>query len=161
MENSGKELENFVGYIENILLPKGFTVSPREKIFDKDGNQIAELDLVISGTLSTTQFHWLIECRDRPSEGKAPISWIEQLFARRDRLNFNKVTAVSTTGFSSAAITYAQEKGIELRTIKEITREEIEDWFLVEEMTVHLILRDLKNFDINIIGVIDEEQKRS
>ena len=85
MRNSGEDLEKLVKLVEEILLPKGFTVTPRKRVFDEDGNQMAELDLLISGNLSTTQIDWLIECRDRPSEGAAPVSWIEQLVGRRDR----------------------------------------------------------------------------
>ena len=99
MGNSGKNLELLVKKVEEILLPEGFRVESREKIFNDEGVQVAELDVLISGKLSTTEIQWLIECRDRPSEGSAPTSWIEQLVGRRDRLKLNKVTAVSTTGF--------------------------------------------------------------
>jgi len=131
MPDSGKSLELLVKVVEDILLPKGFTVSVREKIFNDEGIQIAELDVIVSGKLGSTQVDWLIECRDRPSEGSSPISWIEQLVGRRDRLGLNKVTAVSTTGFSPESIKYAGESGIELRSVDEISEDVIRDWFKV------------------------------
>lgn len=79
MPTSGKALELIVKVVEDILLPKGFTVSVREKIFNEEGVQIAELDVIVSGKLGSSQVDWLIECRDRPTEGSAPVSWIEQL----------------------------------------------------------------------------------
>lgn len=91
MPDSGKNIELLVKVVENILLPKGFTVTVREKIFNDKGIQIAELDVLVSGKLGSTQVDWLIECRDRPSEGSSPISWIEQLVGRRDRLGLTKL----------------------------------------------------------------------
>ena len=120
MSNTGKQLESLVKEIEKYLLPDTFKISSNDRIFNDDGVQIAEFDIRISGKVGSTNFNWLIECRDRPSNGAAPGSWIEQLVGRRDRFNFDKVTAVSTTGFAEEAIKYAKSKGIELRTVSEI-----------------------------------------
>ncbi|WP_176962221.1 restriction endonuclease [Mariprofundus sp. NF] len=136
MSNSGKLLEGFVAQIEKILLPQGISVSTNEKVFNDDGVQIAEFDIEIEGKVGSTNLKWLIECRDRPSHGAAPGAWIEQLVGRRDRFGFNKVIAVSTTGFADSATIYAKEAGIELRTVTESHLEDISDWFLPNKMTV-------------------------
>ncbi|MBK8900213.1 MAG: hypothetical protein IPM53_03430 [Anaerolineaceae bacterium] len=136
MSNSGKLLESFVEQIEKILLPQGITVSPNEKIYNDDGVQIAEFDIEIEGKIGTTHFKWLIECRDRPSEGPAPGSWIEQLVGRRERFNFNKVIAVSTTGFAEGAKQYANHAGIETRVVTDSDVSQIRDWFLLENLIV-------------------------
>lgn len=136
MPNTGKLLEGFVERIERLLLPFGFTVLPNEKVYNDDGIQIAEFDIEISGKVGTTNFKWLIECRDRPTQGAAPGSWIEQLVGRRERFNFDKVIAVSTTGFAEGASQFAKDKGIEIRTVTEASIEQISDWFLMNEITV-------------------------
>lgn len=136
MSNTGKLLEGFVQRIEELVLPHGFTISPREKVYNDDGVQIAEFDIEIAGKVGTADFKWLIECRDRPSEGPAPGSWIEQLVGRRNRFKFNKVIAVSTTGFAEGADQYAKESGIEIRTVTEADIDQISDWFLLNEMTL-------------------------
>jgi hypothetical protein len=136
MQNSGKLLEGFVERIEKLLIPQGFTISPNEIIYNDEGIQIAEFDVEIAGKIGTTNFKWLIECRDRPAQGAAPGSWIEQLVGRRDRFNFDKVIAVSTTGFAEGASKYAKESGIEIRTVTEADIDQINDWFLLTEMTV-------------------------
>jgi len=150
MTNSGKELENFVKNIEEILLPKGFTITHRKRMFDENGVQSAELDIEITGKLASTQITWLIECRDRPSTGAAPSEWIEQLVGRRDRLKPNKVTAVSTTGFAPDAIRFAQESGIELRTVEQLTLEEVKSWFSVEYVTLNTTIGNLIHATIDI-----------
>lgn len=117
MNKTGKELEELIAAIEERLLPQGFKVEPRQKVFNDSGEQIAELDILITGPLGSSTVSWLIECRDRPSKGPAPACWIEQLVGRRERFLLDKVFAVSTTGFSKAAQDFAQSKNIVLRTV--------------------------------------------
>jgi hypothetical protein len=100
---SGKEIEELVATIEALPLPRGFTVTKNTRVYNDHGVQAAELDVEIRGKLGSADIAWLMECRNRPREGPAPGAWIEQLMGRRDRFNFNKVTAVSTTGFTEGA----------------------------------------------------------
>lgn len=132
MDKSGKELEELIAGIEAQMLPQGFKVEPRQRVVDDSGEQIAELDIVISGALGSSSVKWLLECRDRPSEGTAPASWIEQLVGRRERFGFDKVFAISTTGFSKAATDFAKTKGIALRTVSRLT--DIKDDFKLRGM---------------------------
>jgi hypothetical protein len=136
MKNDGKQLESLVREVERKLLPCWFTVTPNRRVYNEDGTQIAEFDLEIAGKLGSTTIKWLIECRDRPSKGPEPASWIEQLCGRRSRFGFNKVTAVSTTGFVPAALEYANrpDVGIELREVRELTSESFNPWILLREV---------------------------
>lgn len=140
---NGTELENFVARLEQALVPAGFTVETRRREFSADGVQIAELDIVISGRVGSSPVTCLIECRDRPSEGSAPGSWIEQLVGRRSRFRFDKVMAVSTTGYAPGAIEFAKEAGVSLRGANELTAEGVADWFQAQTFdvvhrTIHL-----------------------
>lgn len=125
----GKQLEALVAFVEKSLLPQGFEVTTNTRVVNDEGVQIAEFDVEIRGKMGSTEMAWLIECRDRPGSGAAPGSWIEQLVGRRDRFGFNKVTAVSTTGFAAGAAEYAKEAGIELREVRSVTPEEF-DWIV-------------------------------
>ena len=51
MDKTGKELEELIAGIEAQMLPQGFKVEPRQRVLDDSGEQIAELDIVISGAL--------------------------------------------------------------------------------------------------------------
>lgn len=124
-KKDGKELESFVRTFESIGLPPGFRTEVRQKVYNDDGVQIAECDIVISGPIGTSEWKMLIECRDRPSEGAAPVGWIEQLAGRKRRLKFDKVMAVSTTGFSPGAIEYAGDEDIILRQLNEVSLEDL------------------------------------
>jgi hypothetical protein len=141
--SDGKKLEALVKFIESVLLPENFEVETRERVLDDDGRQIAEFDVFVRGKVGSTDFTWLIECRDRPSSGPAPGSWIEQLVGRRDRFSINKVTAVSTTGFAPGAIEHAQSRGIELREVRAVAHTEFK-WIEFGEITVFKMISELK-----------------
>jgi len=126
--NDGKSLEQLVKLIEGLLIPRGFIIETRERVYNDNGVQIAEFDIVITGKLGSAPIKWLIQCRDRPSNGAAPGEWIEQLVGRRDRFNFDKVMAVSTTGFSEGAKEEAKRRGIEIRTMDSLTAESVMNW---------------------------------
>jgi hypothetical protein len=133
---TGADLEQFVAALERSLLPPNFTVETRRREFGDNGLQVAEFDIVITGPLGSSTVSWLIECRDRPSEKSEPGAWIEQLDGRRRRFNFEKVTAVSTSGFAPGTMEYARKVGIELRTVRWLNADDFVDWFRVETFNV-------------------------
>src|SRR6266481_5910607 len=103
----GKELEDLVATIERLLVPQGFTVEKNEREYDDAGVPVGEFDITIRGNVGSAPIAILIECRNRPSEGPAPTSWIQQLVGRRLQFNFDKVIAVSITGFAAGAVEFA------------------------------------------------------
>ena len=127
-KKDGKQLENVVTYIESLRLPPDWTITPRVLSSTATGRPGAELDIMVEGKVGTIDIKWLIECRDRPSEGPAPASWIEQLIGRRQRFNLSRVTAVSTTGFSAGALEEAGRFEIDTREFKELSPSEFEGW---------------------------------
>src|SRR5262245_18746674 len=118
--NDGKRLERLVEMIEGMSLPVGFSVEKRERVFNEAGQQIAELDILIVGQIGTVKHQTLFECRDRPFEGSAPASWIEQLVGRRERLKMDIVVGVSTTGFAPDAIRCSGPQNLD-QLISEVT----------------------------------------
>jgi hypothetical protein len=158
MGSDGKNLESFVAFVEQTLVPKGFSVSVNRRVFDNGGTQLAEFDVQVEGRLGSTQLNWLIECRDRPASGPAPSAWIEQLVGRRDRFLFNKVTAVSTTGFVDAAVEYAEKAGIELRQFSEASPEEFGKWLTLSHMTFMKRVHQLDHAQINLAAGASPDQ---
>jgi hypothetical protein len=136
MANDGKPLQDLTEFIERTLHPAGFEIITNWCEFDADGNFLAEFDIQFIGTQEKSGFKWLIECRDRPSQGPAPGSWIEQLVARRSRFNFNKVTAVSSTGFARGAANYAAAENIELKEVRSLKPEHFASWMRIEHIEV-------------------------
>jgi hypothetical protein len=144
-----------VSFVEKVLVPEGFQVKTNKKVFDENGRPIAEFDVEVSGRVGSTDFSWLIECRDRPATGSAPISWVEQLVGRKTRFNFGKVTAVSTTGFTSEAIRYAKQQGIETRSVNSISVDQFRPWL----STPHISWVNRTHKLTNVILVLDDNDE--
>lgn len=159
MTADGKALEALVAFVEQTLLPPGFDVKTNQQVRDDDGNLVAEFDVQIRGKVGSTEIAWLIECRDRPSDGPQPGAWIEQLVGRRSRFNFNKVTAVSTTGFAAGARKFAKERGIELRHVKSLTPGEFGGWLLLQTMNYVQRRSDLSTVGLAISPGESEERQ--
>ncbi len=157
--SDGKKLEALVVYVEGVLIPKGFKVSTNRRVFE-DGVQIAEFDIEVYGKLGTTEIRWLIECRDRPSDGPAPGAWIEQLAGRRQRFGFNKVTAVCTTGFTAGAVMFAKQAGIELRQVKDLAPGQFE-WLAMTTIHCRVGHRTLRFLRLDIAEDADAQQKKA
>jgi hypothetical protein len=145
MASDGKDLEALVAFVEGTLVPQGFAVKTNRKVYDDDGTQTAEFDVEIAGKVGSGRIQWLIECRDRPASGAAPAAWIEQLVGRRERFQFNKVTAVSTTGFTAEASKYAAQAGIELRQVNEVSSDQFKEWLQLPHMTFAVRLHNLQH----------------
>lgn len=152
----GKELEALVSFVERTAIDSGFSVEVNDKVYI-DGIQVAELDVLISGKVGTTDLKWLIECRDRPSAGPAPVSWIEQLVGRRDRLNLSHVIAVSTTGFGQEAVRFARERGISLRQVNSITADSFAEWLKIERISSVVRRTILETADMGIESDLSDE----
>src|SRR5687768_15778752 len=153
--SDGSALENLVRTVEEFFLPKGCKVETRKLVYGDEGAQLAELDILVTGRMGTTEIRWLIECRDRPSDGRAPVGWIEQLAGRKQAHGFNKVTAVSTTGFSDGAAQVAAKLGIELRTVSDARIEEFGKWL---HSDVQVSLRnDIATLDLATVAPVAGE----
>ncbi|MDZ4074865.1 MAG: hypothetical protein U1E04_08970 [Hylemonella sp.] len=149
MRNDGRALEELVEYVEKTLANEGFQVNVNRKIHNDEGVQIAEFDVTVKGRFGSTEISWLIECRDRPSSGKAPGEWIYALAGKRDVHQFNKVTAVSTMGFSPAAVLAAEKLDVELREVAATSPEAFSSWLKLAE--VELLQHDISLADIDFV----------
>lgn len=118
--NDGKALERLVAAVEALLLPPGMQVKRNHRVYDADGVQHAEFDVYAHGNVGSGTFSWLLQCRDRPSGGPCGVEWIRELIGTRDSIHVDRVTAVSTTGFTAPAIAKAKAAGIELREIEKL-----------------------------------------
>jgi len=159
MKKNGKQLEELVAFVEKMLVPEGFEVKTNDRVYNEDGNQTAEFDIKVIGKVGSTEISWLIECRDRPSSGPAPGAWIEQLVGRRARFGFNKVTAVSTTGFAAGAAEFALTQGIEIREINSLKPEEFSDWLYIRHITQFERISNLQHAGFLLDEFEGEERK--
>ena len=150
----GKELEELVAEIEKIAAREGKAVEVNKLLYDDKGTPVAEFDILITYSSKLGEHRWLIECRDRPSQGSAPGSWIEQLIGRKILHELDRVIAVSTMNFSPGAIHWASKGGIELRTVKEA---EIPEKWLCNVVTLLNRTGNFNGCKVNLLNGLDKE----
>ena len=144
MLKDGKELEDFVGQLEEILQPLGATVTIRnEGVLDEVTGTGREVDVWIQ--LPSGEFI-MIECRDRNT--KEDVRWIEQLVTKGRDLGAKKVVAISTLGFYEPAKIKAQKYDIETRVLYEISLPDILNWYTGKD--IEITIANANSYEVNI-----------
>lgn len=123
-----REFELMVAEIEKIAAPRDAVVKSPDQIRDMTTGKTREVDASIRYRIGTADVLITIECRKRSR--RADVTWIEQLAAKRLKIGAAKTIAVSSNGFSKSAKQTAEQSGIELRTLSEITTADLESWFM-------------------------------
>lgn len=135
-EPTWREFEKIVAIIEEAAAPVGAIVRSPDRIRDLTTGQIREVDASIRYSLGTVEILVTIEVRKR---GRiADDTWIEQLATKRGKLGAAKTIAVSKKSFTKPAKITAKHHGIELRTLSEITPQNVAEWLRLED-TIHVI----------------------
>lgn len=141
-----REFEKLVARIEQAASPRGVVVTSPDWIpgLTKE-NKPREVDASIRYKIGTADILITVECRKRSR--KADITWIEQLATKRTNIGAAKTIAVSSEGFTESAKDSAKNLGIEVRTLSEVTLEDIEKWFLPGGV-VHVcrLFEDIRGF---------------
>jgi hypothetical protein len=93
-----------------------------------------------------------VECRDR--KGVEDVLWIEQLVTKQHDTKATKCVAVSSTGFSSAAVKKANHHGIDIRLVGDVREQDILTWFdnLYVDVEYHTFLLYGVNFAVQTGG---------
>jgi hypothetical protein len=138
MAKAGEDFEKLVTRVEAVLAPAGAEVKHDQYLKDAITGEERQVDGTIRFTAGSLPILITIESRDRTSI--QDVTWIEQLATKRQDLGAVKTIAVSSTGFSKPAIAKAKVYGIEIRTVAEITDEDIKGW--LKTLTLNLLTRD-------------------
>ncbi|RJP63039.1 MAG: hypothetical protein C4535_19935 [Comamonadaceae bacterium] len=77
------------------------------------------------------------------------------------RFGFNKVTAVSTTGFAAGAVEFAKQQGIELREVASLDPSEFKDWLHITEMRQIRRVTDLQQATIFLSPMEIDDLKKA
>lgn len=122
-----RRFEQLVRRIEELACPRGAIVKSPDHVQDLITGHMREVDASIRYAVGTADVLITVECRKRSR--RADDTWIEQLATKRSKIGAAKTIAVSSSGFSQAAIETAKRHGIEVRTLTEVSDADIEGWF--------------------------------
>lgn len=119
MPRQGREFEKLVARIEEKLCPLGVKVTSPDRIPDRVTGNLREVDASIRYQIGSAPILITIECRDR--NAPQDITWLEQIKSKKDSIGANQTIAVAKEGFSKGAELYANQHGIILRQLEEIS----------------------------------------
>jgi hypothetical protein len=143
MRNDGTSLEYFVRDVERACIDDGFEVEVRVKEYLDSNRQCAEFDVLVTGKVgSNKSYRGLLQCRDRPSEGRQGPGWIREVAGTRDEFRFSHAAAVSTTGFTEAAYAAAQNLNVELRTVDDIDPNSVVSWLANPQTMMRQVIKE-------------------
>ncbi len=141
-----REFEKQVADLEQTMGHYGITVESPGFLPDKDTGVSREIDVLVTVPYKPKDIHVMIECR-RHAEAQ-DVMWIEQLAAKRDSVNADRAVAVSLTGFSGPAEEKARIKGIETRTLAELSVDTLLETVYIASFTSEKLLHE--NMKINL-----------
>lgn len=120
---SPKEFEQQIARILRALNDRNVDVIWNDKFPDPDNPlQMRQVDISIREKQRLT----IVECRLH--QRRQDVKWIEELYGRKISLNAESIIGVSSSGFTSGAVEKARRLGIFLRSLSELTDEEITTW---------------------------------
>jgi hypothetical protein len=134
-----REFEKMVARIEATLCQQGIKVASPDHVLDIVTGTSREVDASLRYQIGSSQVLITVECRDR--KGVEDVQWIEQLVTKQRDIKADKCIAVSSAGFSSAAMKKGKHYGIEIRLVQEVKETDVLAWFdnLYMEVEYHTL----------------------
>ena len=110
-----KQFEELVALIERLLTGVNATIIADDYIIDRYGNK-RQVDVSVMIDTGTTKLLIIFECRNR---GKVEdVTWIEQVYTKKDNLRADRAVVVSNKPLSVTAQQMARDKGIDIRALR-------------------------------------------
>jgi len=149
--SKGKEFEQLVTLFQEVLTPEGWKITWDDSIVGNISGRPRQIDISLKCETDELPVLFIIECRDRGTED---ITWIDSLIGKGLDVGANRIIAVSSKGFSAPSYDYASNTIVELRTLHDISPDEILDWvrfnkirILNKHFTYQTILFDIGEFN--------------
>lgn len=150
MPKPGRDLEQLVARLEGSLAGIGVTITSPDFITGRDSGVSREVDVSLRhDSPSAGPTLVMVECRDRG--GAQDVSWIDGLVGKRDDVGADRAIAVSRSGFSAGAESYARVKGIILRRLDNITDEDVLSWVRPTEVRAYYLGLKPRHIQIQVL----------
>lgn len=128
MARKGRDLERLVSILERGMASADVAVRSPDYVVDSVSKEKREVDVTIRQKTHVGEMLTIVECRDRKATDD--VTWIEQLATKAKDVRAMRVLAVSSSRFSKGAQLKATHYGIELRTMDEISNEDLQNWIV-------------------------------
>lgn len=119
----GRDFEMLIAMIQKLLVPRGAIIKSPDYLPDIYTSSKREVDASIRYTIGEEEVIIAVECRDRNK--RQDVTWLEQLYGKKQSLGISKVICVSAEGFTADAIKKGEQFGIQLRRTNNISELDI------------------------------------
>lgn len=137
MPRKGRALELLIARLEAATSSGEAEVRSPDYFADTISGTTREVDVTVRSKVGSANVLVMFECRDRA--GKQDVRWIEEIHGKRQVIRPNVAVAVTSgQGFSTGAQNTARHLGIEVRTVEQITVEDVVGWCRLQHLTVNL-----------------------
>lgn len=134
----GRALEELVARLEAAAAGGQAEVKSPEFFTGRNSEGKREVDVTVRSKVGNTPVLVMFECRDRTKSND--VRWIDEIAGKRDDIGADVAVAVAAGGgFSEAAKTAAARLRIDLRTVQEITIEDVVSWCRLSSLRVELL----------------------
>lgn len=150
MPKAGRDLEQLVARLEGALAGAGVTITSPDFFTGRNSGVAREIDVSLRhDSPSSGPILVMVECRDRG--GAQDVTWIDGLVGKRDDVGADRAIAVSRSGFSAGAESYARAKGINLRRLHNITDEDVLSWVRPTELRAYYLGLKPRHIQIQVL----------
>ncbi len=137
--DSATRFEKQVKRIYDLIAETGAEVSWDDHIPDPADGNLRQIDITVKQNDRLT----LIECRHR--KRRQDKVWVEDLDGRRRGLAADAIIGVSSSGFTKGATKKAEQNGVVLRQLSEVSIQEAREWCQFTTVSCNFIqFRDIK-----------------
>lgn len=147
----GRALEELVSRLEAAAAGGKAEVRSREFFTGRNSQTKREVDVTVRSKVGNTPVLVMFECRDRAKTND--VRWMDEIAGKRDDIGADVAVAVAAGGgFSEGARTAAAAQRIELRTVEEITVEDVVSWCRLTSLRVELFEWREPRIDAGLFG---------
>lgn len=147
----GRALEELVARLEAAAAGGKAEVKSPEFFMGKHSLSKREVDVTVRSKVGNTPVLVMFECRDRAKTND--VRWIDEIAGKRDDIGADVAVAVAAGGgFSEGARAAAATRRIDLRTVAEITVEDVVSWCRITSLRVELFESRSPEIEAGLFG---------
>jgi hypothetical protein len=122
MSKEGEDFERLVEGCHKISEPEDISVTWDDHIEGQYSKTDRQIDVSLKYKVNPSDTRAIVECRDRSKF--QDVTWIDSLIGKCGDVGTSQAIAVTTSGFTKGAVTYANDVGIDLRIVSDVSSEE-------------------------------------
>jgi hypothetical protein len=147
----GRALEELVARLEAAAAGGKAEVKSPEFFTGRDSESRREVDVTVRSNVGNTPVLVMFECRDRSKTND--VRWMDEIAGKRDDIGADVAVAVAAGGgFSEGAKKAAAARRIDLRTVEDITVEDVISWCRLTSLRVELFESCSPRIDAGLFG---------